>query len=236
LFKAEGKKIITESDALTLTEDQFALIRRLAALNWPLPKIAEPLGLSSEQFIEAIVRCPEIKTAYDAGLEDKKAYIEKQAAWQPTPEDVAKAARLAATGLGEVEIAGQLDVRRAVFIDRLQNNVHLKSAFEQGQAEHRTYLLEEAETMLRERDPDLRHVGQLLTFMLKAYCGLGEAQKPVILEGKIEHTHKLKAPAPVAIEDINSYAKIEMQRANKINAEKLKAAGIVDEIESIVNN
>jgi hypothetical protein len=174
--------------------------------------------------MNAASRRPEIKAAYDAGLEDCKRYIEKLAAWQPTVSDIQQVESLAAQGYGPVELAGALKVSRATFMRRLEDTPQLRQALEVGQGRYRTELIELSEQMLRDHDPDLRFIGPLLTFKLKAYCQLGES-KPVLVEAKIEHTHRLKAPPPVAIEHIAEFAKSEMLRAKKLAIE----SGIVSE-------
>lgn len=191
------------------------MIRRLAALNWPLAKIAEPLGISSEQFVDAVARCPRIKTEFDAGLEDLAAYIQKAASWQPTVSDIEQVEALAAKGYGPVEVAAALKVSRSTFARRLEDSAPLRQAMELGEGRYRTELIELSEEMLKNRDPDLRFVGQLLIFKLKAYCQLGES-KPVLIQGKVEHSLKLNAPPVVPIENIHQYAVLEMERAAKL--------------------
>ena len=145
------------------------------------------------------------------------------------PSDLKRVEIFAANGLREVEIAAKLGVSRSVFLNRMNDTPQLRDSFEIGEGLFCAKLIDDSEEMLKSRDPSLKYTAGLMIFKLRAYCGLNDKTevKPLMVEGKIEHRHVLKAPKPVPVDQIAEFARIEMERARKINAEYLKAAGIV---------
>lgn len=206
------------------TEEQFILIRELAELGWPSVKIVDALNLTSEQFAVAIMNYPRVKAEYEKGVENCKAFPDAQLTWRPMPADVTRVRELAAKGLRPVEIAARMGIGRNSLIFRMNDTPKLRQAFELGEGEFRANLMEDSQKLLDQRNPDLKHVSGLMIFKLKAHCELNDKpeREPLLIEGKIEHKHTLNVPKPVAINDISQFAQIEMERATKLSAEKLK--------------
>ena len=205
-------------------EDDFQIVRELAELGWPSPKIAEALQVTPNQFAGALIRHPRLKVEFETGQNECKALPERRLAWRPMPRDVETVRFWAARGLGEVEIAAKLEVSRDCFQRRLVDTPQLKMALEQGQGEYRAALIEDSQNLLETRDADLKNVAGLLIFKLKVHCGLTDKQ-PEKVEGKIEHTHnvnvKLNAPKPVEVQSMSAFAEAEMARAKVLSDAKL---------------
>lgn len=212
------------------TEDQYRQIYSLAELGWPSPLIAEALEVSSQAFAGAIIRYPRVKQEYDNGVAACKTYLERKLAWRPTPEDIRKTRSYAATGLGEVEIAAKLEVSRGTFANRVLDTPQLKEALELGDGEYRAGLIETSETLLKFRDPDLKHVSSMMIFKLKAKCGLTEtaSHSKVTVEGNVNHSVQLKVPKTVPVDNMAAYAAAEMARAHEATKKCIPGAETVD--------
>ena len=206
-------------------ESDYKMIRELAGLGWPTTRLSEALNISVDQFAGAIVRFPRVKAEYDLGVADGKAYVDQRTGWLPKPGDLALIRKCASRGLGPIEISSKLKVPRVTFLKRMDELIQIRDALEQGEGEFRSKLMEDSQDMLENADPDLKFTGSLLIFKLKAHCGLSDRadNQPILLEGKIEHKHSLSVPKPVAMEDIAEFARIEMERANKLSSEKMKS-------------
>jgi hypothetical protein len=212
------------------TEEQYFTIRDLAEIGWSSAKIADALEITPQQFAGAMTRYPRVKQEYETGVQNCKSFPERRLTWQPTRNDLARVEELAAKGYKEFVIADKLGAGRTAFFNRMTDTPQLKEAYEKGESEYCAQLLDDSQKLLDNRDPDLKFVAGLLIFKLKAHCGLVDRpEKQVFVGGKIEHTHRLKAPQPVPNEHIAEYARIEMERAKKLGEEQMKGIGLTED-------
>lgn len=207
------------------TEEQYQIIRDLAELGWPSPKICEALGITPQQFAGAITRYPRLKREYEQGILACSNYAERRLSWRPTRTDLERVRMLAETGLREVEIAAKLEVSRDSFMRRMTDTPQLREAYEQGEGEFRAKLMEQSQQLLKDGDSSLKFTSSLLIHKLKTQCDLTDKKEKAITvshQGTVEHTHKLNVPKPVKAVDLAKFAEEEMQRAKQISAEKIK--------------
>lgn len=213
------------------TEEQYRSIYELAELGWPISKMHEAFAISSQAFAGAIIRLPRIKAEIDAGVAECKALPERQLSWRPFPEDIDRIRQYAAEGLGPVEIAAKLNVRRQTFMLRMNDTPQVAAAFEEGNGEYREEVLDQANKLRRDCDEDLKHMNPMLTFLMKTICGMAEPKntvEPTTTNVNItNNTVQFQVPKAVTTDNVAEYARIEMERAAEISKQKL-AQPVVD--------
>lgn len=208
------------------SEEDYVKIRQLAELGWPSPKISEALDLTPQQFAGGLVRYPRMKAEYDQGVNDCKAFLERRLAWMPSVEDLEQVRNHAKRGLNHDAIAAKLKVSRRAFAMRIADTPQLLDAWEEGNGEYQAIRIEEFNQLVDLQDESLKFVGASYTNILKTQCGWTDkgAQKAEPIQVDVKHTHSFKAPKPVATVDVVEFARIEMEKATRESAEKLKAS------------
>ncbi len=217
------------------TEEDFVLVRQLGELGWAAEKLYTAFSaqledgsikpLVQQQFAAALVRHPQLKAEYEAGVEDFKGFKDRQLAWQPLPHHVELVLEYAKEGLRIPEIAAKLKVSRESLANRMADTPRLRAAYEEGDGHFRAKAIRKMKQMVDGKDEDLKFVAPMLKFQLQAYCELTDKapEKPVVVTGAIQHNHtvKLATPVPVAPKNIGSFAAKEMVRAKEISKAKM---------------
>ena len=213
------------------TEENLDLIFQLGELGWQSTDIWKALDITQQQFAGALIRCPEVKAAYEEGVAsgaEMRALTAEgfsSLSWRPMPADLEAIRFFAGKGLGVAEIASKLHTSRAAIAQRLKDTPQVQEAYEQGNGEYRARLMETFQEMLETRSEDFKHMTGALLFSLRAWCGLTDKPAEKIeVEGTVNHNHqhRLNMPAPVAIPEIKNFADAEMARAKEISAERLR--------------
>jgi hypothetical protein len=114
-FKADKK----ERPVWEPTEEEFATVRQLAALGWPVNKLHEALDIKPHAFAAAVIYFPRLTEEFNAGVEECEAAPEKMLSWRPLPKHIALTYEHAKAGLGPIEIAAKLKVGRQAVCGQL---------------------------------------------------------------------------------------------------------------------
>lgn len=206
-----------------LDGDVLGEFRHLLELGWPAERACTELNLSADELAAALTD-PVLKADMEKALGAPKDYAMARLDWHPREADLALVQSYAKDGLGPVEIASKMNVTRAAFLARMEDNLRLRDAFEMGEGKYRAELIKESQDLIDEGGSRAKNVASLVIFKLKAHCGFTDQPKQLKpVEVKVEHTHRLKAPEPVKIEDMAEFARKEMELARKLSEEKLKS-------------
>lgn len=216
------------------TDEDIHLVYKLTELGWTPANICVKFKIRQEQFALALEDNSGLKAFIENAEQIRKDLGITRMEWRPDPRDLDLIAEYAATGLTPSAIAAKLRVPRAAFKARLEDTPQLTDAYEQGQGLYQCQLIEQADTLLSGESQTLKYVASMLIFKLKAHCGFSDRPdlmpapptQKLEVSGKVDHKHSLNAPDKVPAKDFAEFAQAEMNRANTINAEKLKVIEI----------
>lgn len=219
--RTNEEKVAKRAPLWQPTPQNIEEVRALAELGWPNATMAGVFGIHPNAFAGAMVRIPELKAAYEQGVQDRETYKDRCSSWRPTPAQMALIEGYAEEGLLPKEICAKLGITRNAFNARMEDTPQLKDAYERGNGKFCAELNDENREVIFNPDFDRdRSRTSMLSHLNKAYRGLSE--RPELMEPKkVEVDQKVQvvfhAPEGVPTEQLAAFAAIEMKKAEEAN-------------------